>query len=492
MGVLGFFTRPDTNTLWWSAALLFLTMGLTWWAAIATRPPRPVPGPPTPELGTESPAVASLLTNGLVVGPPAAVATLLDLVARGWLRIEHAGQEVIVLTDQRGREGDILTRYEQQVLNHIHRLTAGTLSGVSGAGVEIAGLRLRRRWLRRFARAVVADAQRQGLCVRRWNAITLALPVATLALSALTWWSAVRSGPPDVAVVDSVPSRTLAGLVAVGILVSAVRLVRRARSLAQRPTVEGVRRAKHWMALRAWLEPRGFEGASSGTANNPSRALAYAAALGLADRAAEELPIVPEDDRLAWSNATGDWHVVRVRYPFRPGYGRHPAIVLLVGLVGAALLFMLHRLLLGVARGEALTGLLDDFPDQADWIEAIALGASVVVLIPLAWMGWMVIAGAFDLFATIRRQGVVVRARRPQRVVPFARLLRPLARRDRFALFIAVDDGRSDRVSAWLADERTAVPQGARARVFATPVLGYVRKSEPIGTTRTSVELSVD
>ena len=79
---------------------------------------------------------------------------------------------------------------------------------------------------------------------------------------------------------------------------------------------------------------------------------------------------------------------------------------------------------------------------------------------------------------------MVVRARRPQRVVPFPRLLRPLARRDRFALFIAIDDGRSDRVSAWLSNERTAVPQGARARVLATPVLGYVRSSEPIGTTR--------
>ncbi len=106
------------------------------------------------------------------------------------------------------------------------------------------------------------------------------------------------------------------------------------------------------------------------------------------------------------------------------------------------------------------------------------------MIVPLVWMAWLVIAGSFDLFSTVERQGVVVRARRPQRVVPFPRLLRPLARRDRFALFIAVDDGRSDRVSAWLSNERTAVPQGARARVKATPVLGYVRRSEPIGTTR--------
>ena len=71
------------------------------------------------------------------------------------------------------------------------------------------------------------------------------------------------------------------------------------------------------MSLRAWMEPRGFEGASSVVANNTSRALGYAAAFGLAERAAAELPVVPEDDRTAWSNATGPWHVVKVRYPFR-------------------------------------------------------------------------------------------------------------------------------------------------------------------------------
>jgi hypothetical protein len=141
-----------------------------------------------------------------------------------------------------------------------------------------------------------------------------------------------------------------------------------------------------------------------------------------------------------------------------------------------------------VARSEALQGLVDDFPDQADIIERVALVLSAVVLVPLAWTLWLAAAGAFDLFSTIRRQGVVVRARRPQRVVPMVRVLSPLARRDRFSLFIAVDDGHSDRVSAWLANERTAVPQGARARVHATPLLGYVRKSEPIGTTRTHVE----
>ena len=54
------------------------------------RPPRIVANEETSEIGPETPAVASLLTNGFVVTPNAAVATLFDLAARGWLRIVAA------------------------------------------------------------------------------------------------------------------------------------------------------------------------------------------------------------------------------------------------------------------------------------------------------------------------------------------------------------------------------------------------------------------
>ncbi len=137
-----FFTAPDGASLWWSIILLVLTGLLLLRAGVATRPPRLTAATTSNELGSESPAVASLLTNGFVVTPPAANATLLDLVARGWLRIEQAEHEVVLLTDRRGRAGDVLAPYEQQVLNHVHRQTAGLLTGVSGAGIEIAGLRL--------------------------------------------------------------------------------------------------------------------------------------------------------------------------------------------------------------------------------------------------------------------------------------------------------------------------------------------------------------
>jgi hypothetical protein len=376
----------------------------------------------------------------------------------------------------------VLTGYEQQVLNHLHRLTAGAVNGVTGAGIEVAGLRLPRRWWRRFGAAVAADARRKQLCNRRWNPLLLVVPAALVVIAAWQLWRSVRDGDEE-AVADSLLPRTAAVVLAILIALVAWHVVRRAMSQAQRPTAAGLQRATFWMSLRAWMEPRGFEGASSVVANNTSRALGYAAAFGLAERATAELPVVPEDDRTAWSNATGPWHVVTVRYSFRPGFGRHPAAVLIAGLVLGAGVVLLQRLLLDIASGYAFADFIDDnFADQAGIIHDVALGLAAALLLPLLWMGWLVVAGAFDLFATIERRGLVVRARRPQRVVPYPWLLGPLARRDRYSLFVAVDDGRSDRISAWLANERTAVPQGARARVRATPLLGYVRSAEPIGT----------
>jgi hypothetical protein len=53
--------------------------------------------------------------------------------------------------------------------------------------------------------------------------------------------------------------------------------------------------------------------------------------------------------------------------------------------------------------------------------------------------------------------------------------------RDRFTIYMAVDDGADGTVVAWRSTERHAVPQGASAIVKATPVLGYVRKATPVG-----------
>ena len=108
--------------------------------------------------------------------------------------------------------------------------------------------------------------------------------------------------------------------------------------------------------------------------------------------------------------------------------------------------------------------------------------AAAIVTIPLVIAAWTVLAGLIDSVLSVERRGLVVRARRPERIVPLPGLLGRFFRRDRYALYVAVDDGSSPVVTAWLANERTAVPQGARAHVVASPILGYIRRSEPIGT----------
>jgi len=473
-------TEPAAGALVAAAAFTAGAICLLVLAAQLLAPPRIVAAAPTSDVGRESPAVVSLLTNGFVVTPYAAVATLLDLVARGWLRIEAVDGEVVLLADRRGQHGDVLTSYEQQVLNHIHKLSAGAQTGVSGAGIEVAGLRLPARWRRRFAAAVIREARRAGLCRRRWNWLVLLGPTAALVAGGWQLWRSGRDGD-QTAIADSLPLRATAILVAVVIVVTARRIVLLAASQAQRPTKTGRERAATWMGLRDWMEPRGFEHASSTVAANPSRALGYACAFGLARRACEDVPIVPEDDRLAWSNAAGRWHVVRVRYPFRLGYGRHPFVVLLVGVALGIGILLLQRALLDISKGHTLAGWIDEVADQRELIHDIAVGLAAALVVPLLGAAWLVVAGAFDLVATVERRGVVVRARRPQRVVPYPWLLGALARRDRYSLFVAIDDGRADRVGSWLATERTAVPQGANARMRATPLLGYVRSSEPIG-----------
>ena len=144
----------------------------------------------------------------------------------------------------------------------------------------------------------------------------------------------------------------------------------------------------------------------------------------------------------------------------------------------------LQRFVLGVARGQRLVDFLEDFPDQADLIQDIALVLAALVIVPLLWMGWLVVAGAFDLFSTVERQGVVVRARRPQRVVPFPGACS--ARSPAVTASPCSSPSTTDGPTASAPGSPTSARryrQGARARVKATPVLGYVRRSEPIGTT---------
>jgi hypothetical protein len=101
--------------------------------------------------------------------------------------------------------------------------------------------------------------------------------------------------------------------------------------------------------------------------------------------------------------------------------------------------------------------------------------------VPIILGLWTALAGAYDGFNSIERTGAVIRTRRPAEVSPLPRRLQRLLERDRYRVYLAVDDGHADTIRAWKTGERHAVPQGARATVVASPALGYVRRASPVG-----------
>src|SRR5918994_4845715 len=93
--LLGFLTDPARGPFILAIVLTVAAAAYLFVAGRLLRPPRVVAPEESSEIGPETPAVASLLTNGFVVTPNAAVATLFDLAARGWVRVVAVEDEVI-------------------------------------------------------------------------------------------------------------------------------------------------------------------------------------------------------------------------------------------------------------------------------------------------------------------------------------------------------------------------------------------------------------
>lgn len=484
--IVAFFNRPGTNALAIAIVCVAAAAAASWWAERSTRAPAPEPGrdrrpAPTAGRSLEPPAVVGLLTNEFTAPRSAVTATALDLAARGWVRLSTVDGEPVVVTRGSPAQGDSLRPYEQQVLNHLASRAFNDLS--SASTLAASQHRLDRRWWLRFDRSVAADAADRGLSTPRYTPIELAPPAALGLIALVAWWFSGRGGD-EIAIADSWASR-LVWLATLGAVAAvATQTVLRALGGAQRPTALGAERMNAWMGFRRRLVERIPASATILAAPEQQVALAQALVMGVATQTADQLPVAPEDPRHAWSDAGQHPHLVRVRYPIRPGYGQHPAKLAGVGVV----LFFVARWVQGLLRrvgdGEALESLLERVPGQIDLIRDIADLLALACWLPLLWAVWAVVAGAVDTLLTRERIGAVVRAPRPSAVLPplLLNIVKPFAERDRFSTYLAVDDGRRRTVWAWLASERSAAPQGAQARVRATPMLGYVRSSEPIGT----------
>lgn len=431
------------------------------------------------ELRKESPAIVNVLTNDATLTAAGMRATVVDLAARGWLRILPPATDdelCRVRPASAAYDGDALLPHERLVLQHVlARFTTDQAIPARHLAVDIRGA-----WWRRFRGLVYAEARRSGLVTRRWSAQLLAVPVVA-AVIGLFVWNASRDDGTESAVVDSMERRLIAIATLAALLILVYRLVRHLIDNEVTHTDAGIGAAGRWLSVRKRLVAGGFAPMAASSLEIGDRRLAYATAMCLADGARIELPLAREDHRRAWSSVGGEARLVRIAYPWRPIYGINPVVALVGGLIAVFAGIRLRRFSTDVARSEAWDSLFERFSDQ-DWlITDVATGVAILSYIPILLGLWAAFAGAADMFNTIERTGLVIRARRPGEVTPLPRSLVKRLEGDRYSLYVAVDDGSSDTITAWRAGERTAMPQGVDAEVRATPILGYIRRASPIG-----------
>ena len=474
---------PSFAVVW--LLLCVLCVAAAWFSYVRARdllmPLRPEADAVAGALRADTPAVVNLLTNDATVTAAGFRATVIDLAARGWLRILPPDDDLEELARVRpaaiAYEGDSLRPHERLVLQHVmSRFTTDRAVPARYLAVDIRG-----SWWRRFNGLVVDDAVQAGLIRRRWTATDVLVPIAFWAGGWLCWLIASSTGDAEVAVIDSVGVRIAGWTLAVLLVAGVVLGARLGLAPSYTHTPDGITATRRWLAIRERLAARGFADLAPSAGEVGDRRLAYAAAMCLADGATIELPLAREDHHRAWSSVGGHARLVRVKYPARVAYGMAPFEAIGIGLLACFAGLRLRSWASDVARGDGFDWVYEQFPAQ-DWLIAdVATAVTFLAFVPIMFGLWMALAGAFDGFNSVERTGAVIRTRRPSEVSPLPRRIQRSLARDRYSVYLAVDDGSSDTIVAWKTGERHAVPQGARATVAASPLLGHVRRTKPVG-----------
>ncbi|HEV2756440.1 MAG TPA: hypothetical protein VG318_11770 [Actinomycetota bacterium] len=441
-------------------ALLRLTLGgiVAWFLLLGAirvvrAPRRPRPGPETTDLGAESPAVANLVTHRFKLTRDAVPATLVDLAARGVVEIEDRG-----IGDYwcrlKGRPSE-LAAYERMLVDHLGRKAA---NGVVPAGALTTGPQdASKAWWRDFRKHVVAEAQASGLSRNLWDLVTTAILFFAAGTVALLYLWATGFNDPD-----NVTESTLLDVVTIsgGAMVAA--LVAAAGSKRQTDTEAGRRAAARWLGVR-----EAIESSPSFAVVPPSgvvvweRHLAYAAALGVAPRAVGSLPMGAESDSEAWTTRGGEWRKVLVRYPrLRPGWGRHPALAILIGGLGS---FAGYKIV-GLGAGEVGAG------GGLGIAALVAVVAGTAIFVRSAPQ---LLMGLLDVTARRKVEGTVLRARTRWGPIPY---MTQSDDRQYVRCYVAIDDGRADVLIAYRVSTKVydKVRQGAPVELEVSPRLGYV------------------
>jgi hypothetical protein len=452
---------------------------------IAYRPRTPRQGPSTSELRSEPPAVVNLLTGRWMVTAPAAAATVLDLAHRGVVDIIQLSPErEVIEIRRRAEEARDLEPYERQVLDHLRERAVNGL--VPAEALTTGPASASDAWWARFRRAVVSDARSRGLSRDRFPSAVVAGAGASLLGLGLALFLVLKA-TPDSGTGGPAPMALLAALGGFALCAAVAARFDRHR---QRDTDQGLAAAGHWLGVRQGYADTNYAELPPAAVVLYERHLAYAAAMGVAKRCIQRLPLSAEDDRLAWSSAGGRWRLVRVAYPNRRvGWGRRPASAIMTGLLWTATLALplwvwarwgsdLRVSLQDTARR---IGSVDDPSSRlfdavtADrlalavmWL--IVAGLAAVTINALLRGGVRLLRGVADAGRSRTLAGLVVR----RRTWPGRRSESPLEH------WVAVDGGSSDRISAFRVRPVVGqyVKQGDEVRLRVSPFLGFVRSAE--------------
>jgi hypothetical protein len=409
-------------------------------ALLATRPARPRPAPATPDLGDEPPAVVSMLSNRWRLTEDAAESTLLDLAARRFIELRQPANDpyhtTIHLRELAAAELATLNPYERRVLERVRGLAVEGVVPVTA--LTFRNPRQARGWNRRLHHEVVKDTRARGLSRRRFGPLVLTvLTVVALQASAGLAVAAFRSETSDP---DSSP---LVGAFWVSIIAFLVLTGIAGRAIGERDTAAGRELAARWLGVREWL--RGHEEFADlppAAVTVWDRYLPYGAALGVTHTASAVLDLGMGDRRLVWSSYGGQWRRVRVRYPkLWRRYGLSLPQLLVRGVLAGAIGYVLVR------WHEIPSELAEVAPEVAANAQGFAIASRVGLWLGIGLLvlgGYRLVRTLLDLATTRTITGEVLwvekwRSRSGGKDRP------PVVWLD----YLAVDDGNSDRTTAW-------------------------------------------
>jgi hypothetical protein len=402
-------------------------------ALLATKPAYPRPGPSTPDLGEEPPAVVNLLANGWRINEDAAESTLLDLAAKRAIELRQPANDP--------RETTVHLRESQPTqLTGLEQMVLGRVRGLAVEGmVPLTALTFRNKsraksWASSFRKSVVTDARERGLSRPRFGARIKAALIGVAAVSAAGLAFAALLNflrvPTDDEGGDPV------GALWVGVIAFLVLSGIASAQRGERDTPAGQAAASRWLGVRAWL--RGHEE----FADLPpaavmvwDRYLPYGAALGVTHVASQVLDLGMGDRRLVWSSYGDQWRRVRVRYPRL--WSRYAKTTW--GLLWPALAWL------------GLGVLVLSVPDLADIWRDLSIPTVALVAAGLLF--------ARSLYRAVRALVDLATVRTITGQVLWLELWRNKTegsgdnqRRVPWLYHLAVDDGTADRTTAWILE----------------------------------------